>query len=114
MNDTIFDKILRGDIPSEKVYEDEWVYAFRDIAPKAPVHVLVVPKKKLKSFAELESANSLDLGEYFKAVARVAALLGLEKGGYRIVFNHGEDAGQTVDYLHGHILGGRPLGVSPL
>ncbi len=110
MNQTIFDKILRGEIPSDKVYEDEWVYAFRDIAPRAPVHVLVIPKKKLKSFAELGSADSLDLGEYFKAIAHVASILGLEKDGYRVIFNHGENAGQTVDYLHGHILGGRPLG----
>lgn len=112
MNHTIFDKILLGEVPSDKVYEDECVYAFRDIAPKAPVHVLVIPKKKLKSFAEVGSANSLDLGEYLKGIARVASHLGLEKDGYRVIFNHGENAGQTVDYIHGHILGGRPLGFS--
>jgi histidine triad (HIT) family protein len=114
MTDTIFDKILRKEIPSDKVYEDDWVYAFRDIHPKAPVHVLVIPKKKLKSFAQVTSAESLDLGEYLKGVAKVAALLGLEKSGYRIVFNHGDDGGQTVDYIHAHILGGQSLGFSPL
>lgn len=111
MADTIFDKILRKEIPSTSVYEDEWVYAFKDIHPQAPVHVLVIPKKKLKSFAELSSNPVSDTGQFMSRIAHVAHQLGLEQDGYRVVFNSGKNAGQTVDYIHAHILGGKPLDI---
>ena len=109
MSDTIFDKILTGEIPADKVYEDEEVCAFRDIAPQAPVHVLVIPKTKCQSFAHLHELDSAAVGRYMQKVAEVAESLGLKESGYRIIFNHGKDGQQTVDYIHAHILGGRGL-----
>ncbi len=111
--DTIFEKILAKKIPADVVHEDEWVLAFRDIHPQAPVHVIVIPKKKIGRFAELAQAGAADVGEFFKRVAVVAQKLKLEDKGYRIVLNNGDDAGQTVEYLHAHILGGRGLNWPP-
>ena len=111
--DTIFDKILTGSLEAEKVYEDEDVLAFLDIHPAAPQHVLVIPKKKLVSFAEFTEAQPEDLGVFVQKIALVAERLGLKEAGYRVVFNHGRDGGQTVDYIHAHILGGRPLSWPP-
>jgi len=108
-NDTLFDKILRKEIPSEAVYEDDHVYAFADINPQAPVHVLVIPKTRNESFADLKDADALETGHFMQGVARVAKHLGLEEKGYRVVFNTGRDALQSVQYLHAHILGGRGL-----
>ncbi|NBC28587.1 MAG: HIT domain-containing protein [Spirochaetes bacterium] len=110
---TLFDKILAGEIESDEVYSDEFVYAFRDINPQAPVHVLVIPKKKLSSFSDVRSADAVDLGEFMRGVSRVAEQLGLEDGGYRVVFNTGPDAQQTVQYLHAHVIGGRSLSWPP-
>lgn len=110
---TIFEKILAGEIPSVKVYEDESVYAFRDIEPEAPEHVLVIPRKKLVNLTEAPHANPLDLGLFLAGVAKTAHALGLEKNGYRVVINNGRDAQQSVEYLHAHILGGRPLSWPP-
>jgi histidine triad (HIT) family protein len=107
--DTLFDQILAGNIPSESVYEDDEVYAFKDINPQAPVHVLVIPKKKLESFAEVKQADAASVGAFMQGVSRVAAELGLEENGYRVVFNTGPEAQQTVMYLHAHILGGRQM-----
>ena len=112
-DDTIFDKILRKEIPSEAVYEDDDVYAFRDIEPQAPVHVLVIPRKKLESFTDLAHADQKHVGAFMSGVARVARELGLEEDGYRVVFNTGPDALQTVQYLHAHIIGGRKLSWPP-
>lgn len=109
MEDTIFDKILRKEIPSTKVYEDEFVYAFEDINPKAPVHVLVIPKAKIERFSDLEDQDILLTGKFMKSVSLVAKKLGLDKKGYRIIFNNGEEGGQEVEYLHAHILGGKKL-----
>jgi len=106
---TIFDKILSREIPATIVYEDESVLAFRDIQPQAPTHVLVIPKKKVARFSELGALPVQDVGAFFTGVAKVAAHLGLDKNGYRIVLNNGRDGQQTVDYLHAHILGGRGL-----
>ena len=106
---TLFDKILSKEIPSEAVFEDEDVYAFKDIDPQAPVHVLVIPKKKIGRFAELKEAGKGDVGVFFQKVSVVAAELGLEKDGYRVVINNGEHGQQTVEYLYAHILGGRQL-----
>lgn len=109
MNDTIFDKILAGQIPADIVYQDDWVLAFRDIHPQAPTHVLVIPKNRCERFEQLKSRDALEIGEFFKRVAEVAAKLGLEKDGYRIVINNGRNGQQTVEYLHAHILGGRGM-----
>ncbi len=106
---TIFDKILRKEIPANVVYEDDTVLAFRDIQPQAPVHVLVIPKKKVERFSQLASAPMAEVGEFFRSVAKVATELGLDQSGYRVVLNNGRDGQQTVDYLHAHILGGRSL-----
>ncbi|MGL1892069.1 MAG: histidine triad nucleotide-binding protein [Spirochaetaceae bacterium] len=108
MIDTIFDKILRNEIPSTKVYEDEKVYAFKDINPIAPVHVLVIPKVKIERFSEFENQDISLTGEFIQRVALVAKELGLEKG-YRVIFNNGVEGGQEVEYLHAHILGGKQL-----
>jgi histidine triad (HIT) family protein len=109
VNDTIFDNILDGRIPVEAVYEDDDVLAFRDINPKAPVHVLVIPKVRSERFAELAERPFEETGRFFAAVSKVAEILGLNDKGYRIVINNGPDAGQEVEYLHAHILGGRTL-----
>jgi histidine triad (HIT) family protein len=106
---TIFDKILRKEIPADVVHEDEWVLAFRDVNPQAPVHVVVIPKKRIERFAGLADAPAVDVGEFFKGVALVARKLRLEEPGYRIVVNNGRDGNQTVEYLHAHIIGGRRL-----
>jgi len=111
--ETLFDQILAGSIPSEAVYEDEDVYAFKDINPQAPVHVLVIPKKKLESFADVRSADAADVGAFMKAVSKVAADLGLDERGYRVVFNTGPEAQQSVQYLHAHIIGGRQMSWPP-
>lgn len=109
MTDTIFDKILQKQIPADIVYEDEDVLAFKDINPQAPVHVLVIPKIKLKGFADLPSASTEEVGRLFQSAATIAKNLGLQEEGYRIVVNQGEHGQQTVPYIHIHILGGRPL-----
>ena len=107
-NDCLFCRIIAGDIPSSKVYEDDLCYAFRDIAPQAPVHILVVPKKHIGSCAELTEADGALLGRLFAAIADIARQEGLENG-WRVVSNVGPDAGQTVPHLHFHILGGQRL-----
>ena len=108
MNDCLFCKIIAGEIPSAKVYEDEHVFAFRDINPQAPTHILVVPKEHIASAAELTEKNASAAAHCLVAAAKIA---GSEKltGGYRIVSNVGSDAGQTVKHLHFHILGGKRL-----
>lgn len=109
MNDTIFDKIMRKEIPSETVYENDSVLAFRDIRPSAPIHVLVIPKKKLNRFSELHRWTAEETGIFFQNVSLVARELGLDSSGYRVVLNCGKEGGQEVEYLHAHILGGRQL-----
>ena len=108
MNDCLFCKIIAGEIPSAKVYEDEHVFALRDINPQAPTHILVVPKEHIASAAELTEKNASAAAHCLVAAAKIA---GSEKltGGYRIVSNVGPDAGQTVKHLHFHILGGKRL-----
>lgn len=107
--DCIFCEIIKGNIPSTKVYEDEFVTAFNDLNPQTPVHVLIVPKKHIASANDLVEADAELVGRVFLAAKQIAAQLGLENG-YRIINNCGEDAGQTVKHLHFHLLGGRPLG----
>ena len=108
MSDCLFCKIIAGEIPSSKVYEDNWVYAFRDINPQAPVHILVVPKEHIGSAAEIEPENSVHAVKCLEAIAVIARNEGLTNG-YRIVSNCGADAGQTVQHLHFHLLGGKQL-----
>lgn len=107
----IFAKILRGEIPCDKVYEDEFVLAFRDINPQAPVHVLVVPKGAYESLDDFTASAPPDLiVGFFRAVGEVARRLGLVENGYRVLANTGADSGQEVPHLHVHIFGGAPLG----
>ena len=104
----LFCKIVAGEIPSTKVYEDETVLAFRDIAPQAPTHILVIPKTHIASVAEVTPENSAVVAHIFEVIAKVAAAEGLTDG-YRVVSNCGDHAGQTVHHLHFHILGGKQL-----
>ena len=106
--DCLFCKIVNGDIPSTKVYEDEAVYAFRDIAPQAPTHILVIPKTHIGSVNEVTAENSGVVAHIFEVSPQIAQAEGLT-GGYRVVSNCGADAGQTVHHLHFHILGGKTL-----
>ncbi len=109
--DCLFCKIIAGDIPSAKVYEDELVYAFRDINPQAPTHILVIPKAHIPSVNEVTGDNSAAVARIFEVIPAIARAEGLESG-YRVVSNCGTDAGQTVPHLHFHILGGRELALS--
>jgi histidine triad (HIT) family protein len=106
--DCIFCKIIAGTIPSRKVYEDDHIYAFADIDPKAPVHVLFVPKKHISSLAEADAENAALIGQLHLAASRVAAEQNLTHG-YRTVINTGPEGGQTVFHLHLHLLGGRQM-----
>ena len=108
MSDCIFCKIIAGEIPSAKVYEDEAVYAFRDINPMAPVHVLIVPKAHVASADEITDANSAFVASIFEAIPKIAAAEGLSNG-YRVITNCGEDGCQSVKHLHFHLLGGKKL-----
>ena len=106
---TLFEKIIAREIPADIVHEDEWSLAFRDINPVAPVHVLVIPKKPIPRIGEAEDADAAVLGHLMRVIAKVAEQEGLVSSGYRVVSNNGEAAGQTVDHLHFHVLGGRSL-----
>ena len=108
MNDCLFCKIVAGVIPSTKVYEDETVLAFRDIAPMAPTHILVIPKAHIASVAEVTAENSGVVAHIFEVIAQIAKAEGLDEG-FRVVSNCGTHAGQTVYHLHFHILGGKQL-----
>ena len=104
--DCLFCKIIAGEIPSAKVYEDDTVFAFRDIDPQAPVHVLIVPKEHIASAKEINEQNSAVVAHIFEVAAKIAKDEGLDDG-YRIVNNCGDSAGQTVKHLHFHLMGGR-------
>ena len=108
MSDCLFCKIIAGEIPSTKVYEDEKVLAFRDIAPQAPTHILVVPKEHIEDCNGITAENSAIIAHIFEVIPQIAKAEGL-KNGYRVVSNCGADAGQTVQHLHFHILGGKAL-----
>lgn len=105
--DCLFCKIASGDIPSKKAYEDELVYAFHDIDPQAPVHILIIPKNHIASADEITSENSAVVAHIFEVAAKLAKENGLSADGYRIVTNIGEAGGQTVKHLHFHLMGGR-------
>ncbi len=106
----IFAKILRGEIPCRRVFDDEWALAFHDIAPQAPVHVLVIPKGPYVSLADFTTAGDAEIAGFLRAVGAVGRLLGLEAPGYRVLSNMGEHAGQEVPHFHVHLFGGRALG----
>ncbi len=112
MDDCLFCKIIAGEIPSNKVYEDQLVYAFHDIQPQSPVHFLVIPKDHIPSAQEITQENSSVIAHIFTVIAKLAKELGLENG-YRIVNNCGADGNQTVGHLHFHVLGGRLLNWPP-
>jgi histidine triad (HIT) family protein len=105
--DCLFCRIVRGEIPSTNVYEDDLVLAFRDIAPRSPTHILVIPKEHIASAADLTDADGPLLGRLFAATARIARDEGIADAGYRLVSNVGRWGGQTVDHLHLHLMGGR-------
>ena len=109
MESCLFCKIIKGEIPSQKVYEDEHVFAFNDIHPLAPVHVLVVPKKHIASLNDVNPENSEEVRRVMETLPVIAAQCGLSERGYRVITNCGPDAGQTVFHLHFHLLGGKPL-----
>lgn len=107
--DCIFCKIINGDIPSNKVYEDDSVLAFHDIAPQMPVHIIVIPKLHIESAFGVNEENSAVIGHIFEVIPKIAKEAGLDNG-FRIINNCGEDGGQTVKHIHFHILGGKTLG----
>lgn len=107
MSDCLFCKIVAGDIPSKKVYEDDLCYAFYDIDPQAPVHFLVIPKEHIQSVSQVNDENAATVGHIFAVIARLAKELGLES--YRVVSNIGDQAGQSVHHLHFHVLSGRDM-----
>jgi len=112
-NDTIFSKIIRKELPAEIVYENEKVLAFRDIHPEAPTHILVIPKRPIRDLASATPQDGSLLGDLLLAAKEIARKEGLEAGGYRVVINNGEGAGQTVFHLHLHLLAGRKFAWPP-
>lgn len=113
MEDCLFCKIIAGDIPSTKIYEDDKVYAFNDIEPQAPIHIIIVPKSHISSANELTDDNAEVIGHIFSVAAKIAKEKGFAENGWRIVNNCGVDGGQTVGHLHFHLLAGRNLGWPP-
>lgn len=110
MADTIFGRIVRGEIPADVVYRDELVTAFRDINAQAPTHVLIVPNEAIATAADVEPSHEAALGRLFTAARKVAEAEGIASDGYRLIVNVGAHGGQEVFHLHMHLLGGRPLG----
>lgn len=107
----VFARILRGEIPCERVYEDEHVLAFRDIRPQTPIHVLVIPKGEYSTLHDFaERASDAEIAAWVRAAGRIARELGVAESGYRVLSNAGDDGGQEVPHLHLHLFGGRPLG----
>ncbi len=111
MEECIFCKIVKGEIPSKKVYEDDEVSAFHDIDPIAKIHILVIPKKHISSLLELKNEDKELLSHIFEKINEVAKIVGIDKSGFRVISNVGEDGGQSVKHLHFHILGGEKLPV---
>lgn len=110
MQDCLFCKIIKGEIPSKKAYEDEYVYAFWDIEPTAPVHILVIPKEHISTLNDINEENSAVLSKIYEAIAKIAKQEGIDKDGYRVVSNCNKMAGQSVFHIHFHLIGGRELG----
>ena len=110
MEDCLFCKIIKGEIPSKKVYEDEEFLAFHDINPAAPIHILVIPKKHISMLTELKEEDEQLMGKIFTIINKIAQQEGFVKEGYRVIVNCGKDSGQEVMHIHFHILGGTKLG----
>ena len=110
MEDCIFCKIIKGDIPSNKVYEDDDVLAFYDINPVTPIHILVIPKKHISKLTDLTTEDELLIGKIYTAINKIAEQVGIKEEGFRVVTNCGENGGQEVMHIHFHILGGEKLG----
>ncbi|AIJ10344.1 MULTISPECIES: purine nucleoside phosphoramidase [Edwardsiella] len=108
--ETIFSKIIRGEIPADVVYRDDLVTAFRDISPQAPSHVLIVPNRLIPTVNDVQPQDEAALGRMISAAAKIARQEGIDENGYRLVINCNRDAGQEVFHIHMHLLGGRPLG----
>jgi len=113
MSGCLFCRIVAGEIPSDKVYEDEEILAFRDIEPCAPVHILIIPKRHIPGVPELSVSTDTLIGKIFRLAARLAREEGVEESGFRVVVNSGPDAGQAVPHLHYHLLAGRKLDWPP-
>lgn len=111
MEDCLFCKIIRKEIPSTVVYEDEEILAFKDIHPVAPVHILVIPKKHIESLVELTSEDEAVVGRIYTVINKIAKQENIDEKGFRVIVNCGEDGGQEVKHLHFHLLGGKKLGV---
>ncbi len=111
MEDCIFCKIIKREIPSSIVYEDSEIIAFRDVNPQAPVHILVIPKKHISSLIELKEDDETLVGKIYTVINKIAEQEGMDKKGFRVIVNCGEDGGQEVKHLHFHILGGKKLGL---
>lgn len=110
-DDNVFAKILRGEIPSRKVYEDDWAYAFHDINPQAPTHILVIPKGRYVSWDDFSArASDAEISGFIRAVGHIAREAGHVEPGYRLLANVGDHGGQEVPHLHIHVFAGRPLG----
>jgi histidine triad (HIT) family protein len=110
---TIFQRIIAREIPADIVYEDDQCLAFRDVKPQAPTHVLVIPKREIASINAISDADADVVAHLWRVIRDLARQLRIDKGGYRVVVNCGADAGQTVDHLHFHLLGGRPFDWPP-
>ena len=110
MEDCLFCKIIKGEIPSNKVYEDEEILAFKDINPVAPIHILVIPKKHIDSLAHMEKEDEIIVGKIYGVINKIAKEQGFKENGYRVIVNCGKDAGQEVMHLHFHLLAGTKFG----
>ena len=113
MKDCIFCNIVAGEVPAEKVYQDEWVVGFRDLNPQAPVHVLLIPRKHIATINDIQIEDEVIVGRLISAAREIAAEEGLSKEGYRVVMNCNEAAGQSVFHIHLHLLGGRTMAWPP-
>jgi len=109
MDDCLFCKIIKGEIPSKKAYEDDYVYAFWDISPTAPVHILVIPKKHISTLNDITKENSEVISKIYEAIPKIANENNIAEDGYRVVSNCNKAAGQTVFHIHFHLIGGREL-----
>lgn len=112
MEDCLFCKIIKGEIPSTKVYEDDEILAFRDVNPLAPVHILVIPKKHIGSLVDLKPEDEKVVGRMYTVINKIAKQEKISENGFRVVTNCGEDGGQAIKHLHFHILGGKKLGIN--
>ena len=110
MDDCVFCKIIKGEIPSEKVYEDDEIIAFKDINPAAPIHILVIPKKHIATLLDVKEEDSYLISKIFVAINKIAKQIGIEESGFRIIANCGKDSGQEVMHIHFHLLAGKTMG----